>query len=85
MNAQVPVINLSELVENAEFICEVLVGRNQMSLRVTTEDHGDFLLVPVIEKSPVPVEVLKELEEMQKVLETPETSLAGPPPLDMPF
>jgi hypothetical protein len=50
MNTQVPVINLEELAENAEFICEVLVGRNRMSLRVTTEDHGDFLLVPVIEK-----------------------------------
>jgi len=36
-NTQVPVINLTELVENAEFICEVLVGRNRMSLRVTTE------------------------------------------------
>lgn len=85
MNTQVPVINLSELVENAEFICEVLVGRNRMSLRVTTEDHGDFLLVPVVEKSPIPEDVLAELEQMQKVLESPETSLGGPPPLDMPF
>jgi len=85
MNTQVPVINLSELTEYAEFICEVLVGRNRMSLRVTTEDHGDFLLVPVIEKSPIPADVLSELEQMQKVLESPETSLAGPPPLDMPF
>ena len=84
-NTQVPVINLTELVENAEFICEVLVGRNLMSLRVTTEDHGDFLLVPVMEKSPVPEEVLKELAEMQKALETPDMGLAGPPPLDMPF
>lgn len=85
MNTQVPVINLSELAENAEFICEVLVGRNRMSFRITTEDHGDFLLVPVIEKSPVPPDVLAELEEMQKAFESPETSLAGPPPLDMPF
>ena len=81
---QVPVINVSELGEYAEFIIDVLVVRNKMSLRITSED-GDALLVPVIEKSPVPEEVLKELEEMQKVLETPETSLAGPPPLDMPF
>jgi len=85
MNTQVPVINLHELTENAEFICEVLVGRNRMSLRVTTEDHGDFLLVPVIEKSPIPEDVLAELEEMQKAIETPEIGLAGPPPLDMPF
>jgi hypothetical protein len=85
MNTQVPVINLEELAENAEFICEVLVGRNRMSLRVTTEDHGDFLLVPVIEKSPVPESVLKDLEEMQKALGSPETGLAGPPPLDIPF
>lgn len=85
MNMQVPVINLQELTENAEFICEVLVGRNRMSLRVTTEDHGDFLLVPVIEKGPIPENVLKDLEEMQKALETPEMGLAGPPPLDMPF
>lgn len=85
MNTQVPVINLSELVENAEFICEVLVGRNRMSLRVTTEDHGDFLLVPVIEKSPIPVDVLADLEEMQKAIESPDTGLVGPPPLDMPF
>jgi hypothetical protein len=85
MNTQVPVINLQELTENAEFICEVLVGRNRMSLRVTTEDHGDFLLVPVIEKSPIPENVLKDLEEMQKAIESPETGLAGPPPLDIPF
>jgi hypothetical protein len=85
MNTQVPVINLQELTENAEFICEVLVGRNRMSLRVTTEDHGDFLLVPVIEKAPIPEDVLKDLEEMQKAIETPEIGLAGPPPLDMPF
>ena len=85
MNTQVPVINLSELVDNAEFICEVLVGRNRMSLRVTTEDHGDFLLVPVIEKSPIPADVLAELEEMQKPIESPDTGLVGPPPLDMPF
>jgi hypothetical protein len=85
MNTQVPVINLSELTENAEFICEVLVGRNRMSLRVTTEDHGDFLLVPVIEKSPVPPDVLKDLQEMQKALEAPDQMLQGPPPLDMPF
>ena len=85
MNTQVPVINLSELTENAEFICEVLVGRNRMSLRVTTEDHGDFLLVPVVEKAPIPEDVLKDLEEMQKAFESPETGLAGPPPLDMPF
>jgi hypothetical protein len=84
MNTQVPVINLQELTENAEFICEVLVGRNRMSLRVTTEDHGDFLLVPVIEKGPIPQDVLAELEEMQKLMESPEIS-AGPPPLDMPF
>jgi hypothetical protein len=85
MNTQVPVINLQELTENAEFICEVLVGRNRMSLRVTTEDHGDFLLVPVIEKAPIPEDVLKDLEEMQKAIESPETGLAGPPPLDIPF
>jgi hypothetical protein len=85
MNTQVPVINVQELTENAEFICEVLVGRNRMSLRVTTEDHGDFLLVPVIEKAPIPEDVLAELEQMQKVLESPETGLVGPPPLDMPF
>ena len=85
MNTQVPVINLSELVENAEFICEVLVGRNRMSLRVTTEEHGDFLLVPVVEKTPIPADVLADLEEMQKALETPDTGLVGPPPLDMPF
>lgn len=84
MNTQVPVINLSELTENAEFICEVLVGRNRMSLRVTTIDHGDFLLVPVIEASPVPDDVLQELQEMQKLLEAPEIPV-GPPPLDMPF
>lgn len=84
MNTQVPVINLQELTEHAEFICEVLVGRNRMSLRVTTEDHGDFLLVPVIEKSPVPESVLQELAEMQKALETPDV-MGGPPPLDMPF
>lgn len=81
---QVPVINVSELGEYAEFIIDVLVVRNKMSLRITSDD-GDALLVPVIEKSLVPEDVLKELEEMQKVLETPETSLAGPPPLDMPF
>ncbi|UYA57511.1 YefM-like antitoxin [Synechococcus phage S-CREM1] len=81
---QVPVINVSELGEYAEFIIDALVVRNKMSLRITSDD-GDALLVPVIEKSPVPEDVLKELEEMQKVLETPETSLAGPPPLDMPF
>jgi hypothetical protein len=91
MNTQVPVINLFELSENVEFICEILVGRNRMSLRVTTEDHGDFLLIPVIEKSPIPSDVLADLEEMQKALETPlnlssrSTELAGPPPLDMPF
>lgn len=84
MNTQVPVINLSELIENAEFIGEVLVGRNRMSLRVTTADHGDFLLVPVIEKAPIPDEVMAELQEMQKVLEAPEIPV-GPPPLDMPF
>jgi len=38
-----------------------------------------------MEKSPVPEEVLKELAEMQKALETPDMGLAGPPPLDMPF
>jgi len=85
MNTQVPVINLQELTENAEFICEVLVGRNRMSLRVTTEDHGDFLLVPVIEKAPLPEDLIEELQQMQKVLESPETALAGPPPLDIPF
>jgi hypothetical protein len=85
MNTQVPVINLTELSENAEFICEVLVGRNRMSLRVTTEDHGDFLLVPVIETSPVPEDVLQELQKMQKLLESPENPFPAPPPLDMPF
>lgn len=85
MNTQIAVINLSELVDNAEFICEVLVGRNKMSLRVTTEDHGDFLLVPVVEKAPIPADVLADIEQMQKAIESPETGLAGPPPLDMPF
>jgi hypothetical protein len=85
MNTQVPVINLQELAENAEFICEILVGRNKMSFRVVSEDHGDVLLVPVVEKSPIPENVLAELEEMQKAFETPETGLVGPPPLDMPF
>jgi hypothetical protein len=51
---------------------------------VTTEDHGDFLLVPVIEKGPIPQDVLAELEEMKKLMESPEISV-GPPPLDMPF
>ena len=82
---QVPVINLSELVDNAEFICEVLVGRNRMSIRVTTEEHGDFLLVPVIEKAPIPDEVLEDLKQMQKAFDTPDAGFAGPPPLDMPF
>jgi hypothetical protein len=85
MNTQVPVINLQELAENAEFICEILVGRNKMSFRVVSEDHGDVLLVPVVEKSPIPENVLAELEEMQKAFESPETGLVGPPPLDMPF
>jgi hypothetical protein len=84
MNTQVPVINLQELAENAEFICEVLVGRNKMSFRVTSEDHGDVLLVPVIEKAPMPEDVLAELQEMQKLIESPEIP-AGPPPLDIPF
>ena len=84
MNTQVPVINLQELAENAEFICEVLVGRNKMSFRVVSEDHGDVLLVPVIEKGPIPQDVLAELEEMQKLMESPETP-AGAPPLDIPF
>ena len=85
MNTQVPVISLSELRDNAEFICEVLVGRNRMSLRVTTEEYGDFLLVPVIEKGPIPEDILQELQEMQKAMESPDIGLAGPPPLDMPF
>ena len=80
MNTQVPVINLNELVENAEFICEVLVGRNMMSLRVTTTDHGDFLLVPVIEKSPIPADVLADIEEMTKQFESgPDVAAAFPP------
>jgi hypothetical protein len=85
MNTQVPVINLQELAENAEFICEVLVGRNKMSFRVVSEDHGDVLLVPVIEKAPIPEDVLADLEQMQKVLEEPTSQLPFPPPLDMPF
>jgi hypothetical protein len=81
MNTQVPVINLNELVENAEFICEVLVGRNMMSLRVTTTDHGDFLLVPVIEKSPIPADVLADIEAMTKQLEQGPDMGGGLPPL----
>lgn len=83
MNTQVPVINLSELSEYSEFIIDALVVRNKMSLRITSVD-GDALLVPVIEKAPIPDDVLEELKEMQKVLETPEIPV-GPPPLDMPF
>ena len=85
MNTQVPVISLDELAEYTDFIVNVLVARNKMSFRVTSIEHGDILLVPVIEKSPVPEDVLAELQEMQKVLESPETGLAGAPPLDMPF
>lgn len=85
MNTQVPVITLDELAENVEFICEVLVCRNKMSFRVRSENQGDVLLVPVIEKSPIPSDVLAELEEMQKAFESPVPGLAGPPPLDMPF
>jgi hypothetical protein len=84
MNTQVPVINLQELAENAEFICEVLVGRNKMSFRVTSEDHGDVLLVPVIEKAPIPEDLLSDLEQMQKLMESPKIPV-GAPPLDMPF
>lgn len=86
MNTQVPVITLDELSENADFICEILVGRNKMSFRVTSQDHGDVLLVPIVEKSPIPADVLADLQEMQKQLEVgPDMGLAGPPPLDMPF
>jgi hypothetical protein len=85
MNTQVPIITLDELAEYADFIINTLVSRNKMSFRVTSEDQGDVLLVPVIEKSPIPEDVLKDLEEMQKALETPDTGLVGPPPLDMPF
>lgn len=84
MNTQVPVINVSELGEYAEFIIDALVVRNRMSLRITSED-GDALIVPVIEKSPIPPDVLADLEEMQKAIEAPDIGLAGPPPLDMPF
>ena len=84
MNTQVPVINVSELSEFAEFIIDALVVRNQMSIRIASVD-GDALLVPVIEKSPIPADVLADLEELQKAFESPETGLAGPPPLDMPF
>jgi hypothetical protein len=86
MNTQVPVINLEELAENAEFICEVLVGRNKMSFRVTSEDHGDVLLVPVIEKAPIPEDLLSDIEEMQKMIDNSNLPAPPlPPPLDMPF
>jgi|LakMenE18May11ns_1017448.scaffolds.fasta_scaffold9896756_5 hypothetical protein len=84
MNTQVPVITLDELAEYADFIVDTLVGRNKMSFRVTSES-GDVLLVPVIEKAPLPEDLIEELQQMQKVLESPETALAGPPPLDIPF
>jgi hypothetical protein len=55
-----------------------------MSFRVVSEEHGDVLLVPVIEKAPMSEDVLAELQEMQKLMESPEIPV-GPPPLDMPF
>lgn len=85
MNTQVPVITLDELSENAEFICEVLVARNKMSFRVVSDDHGDVLLVPIIENSPVPANILADIEEMQKSMSTPDVNFTSPPPLDMPF
>lgn len=85
MNTQVPVITLDELAENAEFICEVLVARNKMSFRVVSDDQGDVLLIPVIEKSPVPANVLADIEEMQKSMITPDVNFPSSAPLDMPF
>jgi hypothetical protein len=84
-NTQVPVITLNELSEYADFIIESLVARNRMSIRVTDpeKNSGDVLLVPVIEKSPIPDEVLADIEAMTKQFEQGPGGGGGLPP--MPF
>lgn len=82
-NTQVPVITLNELSMYADFIIESLVVRNKMSIRVTDPEKasGDVLLVPVIEKSPIPADVLADIEAMTKQLEQGPDMGGGLPPL----
>lgn len=81
---EVPVITEKEFQDNFDFIMETLVIKNKMTFRIITESGKSVICMPVLESQPLPDEVMKDLEELNKMLEQPD-ALAGPPPLDMPF
>lgn len=81
---EVPVITEKEFGDNFDFILETLVIKNKMTFRIITESGKSVLCMPVLESQPLPHEVLKDIEEMNKMIQQPEVP-AGPPPLDMPF
>lgn len=81
---EVPVITEKEFQDNFDFIMETLVIKNKMTFRIITENGKSVICMPVLESQPLPDEVMKDLEELNKMLEQPD-ALAGPPPLDMPF
>jgi len=55
-----------------------------MTFRIITNSGKSVLCMPVLESQPLPEDVLKDLEEMNKAIASPDVSI-GPPPLDMPF
>lgn len=81
---EVPVISEKEFEENFDFIMETLVIKNKMTFRIITNSGKSVLCMPVLESQPLPEDVLKDLEEMNKAIASPDVAI-GPPPLDMPF
>lgn len=81
---EVPTLTIKEVEDNFDFVFETLVCRNKMTFRVTTDDGKSVLLMPVLESTPLPEDVMRDLEAMNKAIQQPDVPV-GAPPLDMPF
>ena len=81
---EVPVLTEQEFSDNFDFIMDSLVVKNKMTFRIITESGKSVICMPVLETQPLPEDVLRDLEEMNKAIASPDISV-GPPPLDMPF
>jgi len=82
---EVPTLTVKEMEDNFDFIFDVLVCRNKMTFRIETENGKSVLLMPVLQSQPLPDDVMRDLEEMNRAIQSPEMPVGAPPPLDMPF
>jgi len=85
MNLEVPEITEKEICDNVDFIMDALVVRNNMSLKVLTEDGKGVMILPVAQNVKSNNDIMDELQQLQKDFESQVPFLGGALPPTPPF